>query len=87
MLSVHILLLDVWDIVNHDMVWLKNENESLYKNSTVPEFLESSKNVPDKRCVLVEVRQTYEETGRFFRSFVRLITWDLCRIFQGLALN
>ena len=62
-----LFFLDIWDIVNHDMKWLKKENEALYKNSTIPEFLESSKKVPNKQCLLVQVRQSYEETGLTFK--------------------
>ena len=53
------------------MKWIKEENESLYKNSTIREFLESSKKVPNKKCVLVQVRQSYEETG-WFLNFCKI---------------
>ncbi|XP_066913681.1 L-fucono-1,5-lactonase-like [Clytia hemisphaerica] len=59
--------LHLWDVVNNEMVWPTPEDKLLYQNYLVPDFLESSKDVPHKKCILVQCRQKYEETDWYLK--------------------
>ena len=68
--AFYFLSTDLWDVVKNEMVWPTPEDKLLYQNYLVPDFLESSKDVPQKKCILVQCRQKYEETGLYeFRFF------------------
>jgi len=59
------LFIDLWDLAN-EMKWPPPGDKDLYKNFLVTDFLESSKEIPQRKCVLVQVRQEYAETGQYY---------------------
>ena len=60
------LFLDFWDLNNDGMDWPSSENVVLYRNYLHSEFEKAMKDVDvEINYILVQVRQSYEETGRY----------------------